>query len=84
MSEVPLYPFRNLFLSEQVMSSIICSTGDELDARKVDVRLPGRGNSNSCSARPIHLTITMIKWIRTSALSIKKCLSMSSTIYPFP
>ena len=32
--------------------------------RKVDVRLPGKGNSNSYGARPLHLIITMIKWIR--------------------
>ena len=37
--------------------------------RKVDVRLPGKGNSNSHGARPFHLVITMIKWIRTSRLS---------------
>jgi len=28
-------------------------------ARKVDVRLPGKGNSNSHGARPVHLIITM-------------------------
>ena len=43
--------------------------------RKVDVRLPGKGNSNSPGARPVHLIITMITWIRTSRLSIKKTLS---------
>jgi len=42
--------------------------------RKVDVRLPGRGNSNSRGARPVHLIISMIKWIRTSRLSIKNSL----------
>jgi hypothetical protein len=36
--------------------------------RKVDVRLPGQGNG----ARPVHLIITMMRWIRTSRLSIKK------------
>jgi len=40
--------------------------------RKVDVRLPGKGNSNSHGARPVHLIITMIKWFRTSRLSIKE------------
>ena len=45
--------------------------------RKVDVRLPGKGNSNSHGARPVHLIITMIKWIRTSRLSIKKSLSLA-------
>jgi len=43
--------------------------------RKVDTRLPGKGNSNSHGARPVHLIITMIKWIRTSRLSIKNSLS---------
>ena len=42
---------------------------------KVDVRLPGKGNSNSHGARPVHLIITMIKWIQTSGLSIKNSLS---------
>ena len=42
--------------------------------KKVDVRLPGKGNSNSHGARPVHLIITMTKWIRTSRLSIKNSL----------
>jgi hypothetical protein len=42
--------------------------------RKLVVRLPGKGNSNSNCARPAHLIITMIKWIRTSRLSIKNSL----------
>ena len=46
-----------------------------LGFEKVDVRLPGKGNSNSRGARPVHLIISMIKWIRTSRLSIKKSLS---------
>jgi len=29
--------------------------------RKVDVRLSGKGNSNSHGARPVHLIITMIE-----------------------
>ena len=45
-----------------------------LFSRKVDVRPPGKGNSNSHGARPVHLIITMIKWIRTSGLSIKNYL----------
>ena len=40
-------------------------------AREVDVRLPGKGKSNSHRTRPVHLIITMIKWTRTSRLSIK-------------
>ena len=43
--------------------------------RKVDVRLPGKGNSNTHGARPVHLIITMIKWIRISRLSINNSLS---------
>ena len=38
---------------------------------EVDVRLPGKGNSKFHDARPVHLIIAMIKWIRTSRLSIK-------------
>jgi len=37
--------------------------------RKVDIRLPGKGNSNSHGARSAHLIITTIKWFRTSRLS---------------
>ena len=43
---------------------------------KVDVRLPGKRNSNSHGARPIHLITTMIKGVRTSRLSIKNSLSL--------
>jgi len=32
----------------------------KVDVRKVDVRLPGKGNSNSHGARPVHPIITMI------------------------
>ena len=46
-----------------------------MDARKVDVRLPGKGNSNSRGARPVHLIITMMKWIRTSRLSMNNYMS---------
>ena len=46
-----------------------------LGARKVDARLPGKGNSNSHGARPVDLIITMIKWTRTSRLSVKNSLS---------
>ena len=42
--------------------------------RKVDVRLPGKVNSGSHDARPVHLITTMVKWIRTSRLSIKNSL----------
>jgi len=42
--------------------------------RKVDVSIPGKGNSNTHGARPVHLIISMIKWIRTSELSIQNSL----------
>ena len=42
---------------------------------KLDVRLPGKGNSNCHDARPVHLIISMIKWFRTSRSPIKKSLS---------
>jgi len=45
-------------------------------ARKGDIRLPGKGSSNYHGARPFHLIITMIKWIRTSRLSIHDSLSL--------
>ena len=43
--------------------------------RKVDVRLHGKGNSNSHGARPVHSIITKIWWIRTSRYSTKNSLS---------
>ena len=43
--------------------------------RKVDIRLPGKGNSNSHGARPVHQIIWMIKQIRTSRLSMTKSSS---------
>ena len=51
---------------------------DQVDSvtRKADARLPGKGISNSHGARPVHLIITMIKWIRTSRLSINNSLSL--------
>ena len=47
--------------------------------RKVDARLPGKGNSNSHGAKPAHLIITMMKWIRTSRLSTTLSLSLGCT-----
>jgi len=43
--------------------------------RKVDLRLPGEGNSYSRGARPVHLIISMVKLIRTSRRSIQNSLS---------
>ena len=44
--------------------------------RKVDVRLPGEGNSNSHGAWLVHQSISMIKWIRTIQSSLKNSLSL--------
>ena len=42
--------------------------------------LPGKGDSNSHGARPVHLIIMIIKKIRTSRLSINElCLSARSS-----
>ena len=46
--------------------------------RKVLVSLPGKGNSNSHGARPVHPIISMMKWIRICRLSIKKSLFISN------
>ena len=48
--------------------------------RKVDVRLPGKGNSHG--ARPVHLIITMIKWIRTSRLAMPHWRLSFETLSP--
>ena len=44
----------------------------------MDVRLPGKGNSNSHGARPVHLIITRIKWTRTSRLSTEKSVVLDN------
>ena len=49
--------------------------------RKVDVRLPGKENSNSHGARLVHLIITSIYWIRTIRLSIKSSLSLRFMVH---
>ena len=46
--------------------------------RRIVERILVRGKRNS-KARPVHLIITMIKWIRTSRLSMKNSLSASSS-----
>jgi len=43
-----------------------------------------KGNSNSHGARPVHLIITMIKWIRTSRLSIKNSLYVKALLPCIP
>ena len=48
-------------------------------SRKADIRLPGKGNSNSHGATPSAQIIAMMKWIRTSRSSIKNSLSAFRT-----
>jgi len=55
---------------------VLLPVHQSVPARKVDVRLPGEGNSSSHRARPVHLIISVIKWNRTSRLSIKNSLSL--------
>jgi hypothetical protein len=60
---------------QEITTRSMPSIGFYGGSRKVDVRLPEKGNSNSHGARPVHLIISLIKWIRTSRLSIKNFLS---------
>ena len=53
----------------------LCRSTTEPVPRKIAIRLPGKGKSNSHGARPVHHFISMIKWIRTIGLSIKNSLS---------
>ena len=69
MSEVPLYtknpaPPR----TQGARCRVQVASSRECDVRKVDVRLPGKGDSTPHGARPVHLIITMIKWIQDSRL----------------
>ena len=68
------------WLSGKSLSTLCDFAKAELDLvgppRKVDVRLPGKGNSKSHGARPVHLFITMTQRIRTSRLSLKTSLSL--------
>ena len=45
------------------------------------IKLPGKVNSNSHGVRPVHQTISMIKWIRTSRLSIMNSLSHLGRVF---
>ena len=67
---------RRLLAAASVSTSIfVCK------ARKVETRLPGK-NPNSQGARPVHQTISMIKWIRTSRLPIKNSFSVYKDTRP--
>ena len=60
-------------ISQRVLRTAEIRVMPEVEgARKVDVGLPGEGNSNCHGARPGHL-ITMIKWIRTKVVDKELC-----------
>ena len=65
----------NVSRSHDQAQNLSCSQVSS-SIRKVDIRLPGKGNSNPHGAKPVHLIITLMKWIRTSRLSIKNSLSL--------
>ena len=65
---VPSYLFR----------SIVCTRLRRMHCISRWLTCWGKGNSNSHGARPVHLIITMIRWIRTSRLSIKNSLCWGS------
>ena len=62
--------------------------------RKVDVRLPGKENSNSHGARPVYVIITILKCFRNRRLSLNnslffvaqppRILSVDSERHPYP
>jgi len=76
LSGTPVYFRRTLYFCVSSRDTVLCHLLDS-KGRVVDVRLPGKGNSNSHGARPAHLIITTIKWFRTSRLSIKNSLPVA-------
>ena len=49
---------------------------DAVGSRKAGVSPPEQGNSNSHGARPVHLIISMMKWVRIRKLSTHTFLSL--------
>ena len=73
--------FRGLFGSEpREVGPSLMTLGPSSIGSKIHVRLPGKANSSSHGARPVHQIISMLKCIRTSRLSINNSLSLR--IYP--
>ena len=60
------------WFSTPKMNGVVCV------AHSVDARPGIKRNLNSHGARPVHLIIAMIKWIRTSRLSLKNSFSQSA------
>ena len=65
-----------LFVPTSLDTAVFWAMG-QVCSRKVDVRLPGKGNSKSHGARPAHMIIMTIKWTRTSRLSTRTSLSVA-------
>ena len=62
-----------MFLLSEVLLYLLPMDVTLVQSRKVDIRLPRKGDSNSHGARPVH---QKHRWIRTSRLSIKNSLSL--------
>ena len=58
----PLLPYFQDFVPTWVLMLLVqvCLVLKVPPPRKVDVRLPGKGNSNSHGARPVRVIITMM------------------------
>ena len=58
-------PGGTLKLRRAARGNDSCSSPDliHLEARKVGIRLPGKGNSNSHGARPVHQIISIMKTV---------------------
>ena len=80
MSEVPLQTRVRQSWGANLGPRQAVVAAEEDEAERVRLRhrrhrvrhCPGKGNSNSHGARPVHWFITMIKWIRTSRLSVRR------------
>ena len=58
---------------------MVVSLNSRLESNKEEDDDEDRSQVNSHGARPVHLIITMIKWMRTSRLSIQNTLSQSKS-----
>ena len=78
------WPNHNFDLVNLSHASCPCSGFGSLSlgekARNVDIRQLGKGNSNYPGARPVQQIISMMKWIRTSRLSMHDSLSGKESI----
>ena len=69
------YEYRSIYNRECGCGPRVAeSRGGDVLTGKVDISLPGKGNSNCHGARPVHQIISMIEWIWTSRLSIQNSL----------